>query len=361
MIAKEKKDRDRVAEFEKARSIVNDHKIVRAYGYIQTYCGIVKDHEMDIQNSKGDPTKIRELVPFVESIIWGCQKLNLSCIMKLSTFLFNTFGSLTVAELQKGTFVLKEIRDCFMTLNPTDNETKRFLADFCQRNCIDIESLNDMGHSIKLDENGELIIEPDTQEITIITGQTATTVKVQQIGSNTPGGNPYPQNGGYPQQQMGYQQQQPGFPQQNQGFPQQQIYPQQQQQTTYPQQQMGFQQPQNGYPQNQMNYPQQQFGFQQQQPIMSPTGTMPGYQQYQPTQQVPNQGQYTQPGYSPTQNQQQFPGTNNQNAFFPSPYPNFNNIKDLNAKPTSTGSNGINSQSSLDDFNQRMKNIKEGL
>jgi len=51
------------------------------------------DHEMDIEQSMGDPEKIRGLIPYVESILWGCQKLNLTCVSKLTKFLFESFGA----------------------------------------------------------------------------------------------------------------------------------------------------------------------------------------------------------------------------------------------------------------------------
>jgi len=67
---------------------------------------------MDVVNSRGDTTKISELIPFVESIMWGCQKLNVKC-EKFSKFIYVSFGVQATSELSKYTKVILDIHNCF--------------------------------------------------------------------------------------------------------------------------------------------------------------------------------------------------------------------------------------------------------
>jgi uncharacterized protein YpuA (DUF1002 family) len=127
LVSRERKDRDKTVEFEKARSIVYDSKLVAAYGYIQTYCGILKDHQMEITNSNGDYTKVQELFPYVESVIWGCQKVSLEPGNKLIEFLMKAYGFEYVQEVNKFEYVNKELRELFSSMSPSDLETKNYI------------------------------------------------------------------------------------------------------------------------------------------------------------------------------------------------------------------------------------------
>jgi len=53
--------------------------------------------------SKGDPRKINDLLPYVESILWAGQKVNLDCTKDFSDFIIENFGSEVYMQLTKST------------------------------------------------------------------------------------------------------------------------------------------------------------------------------------------------------------------------------------------------------------------
>ena len=56
-----------------------------------------------------DPSKIEQLTPYVESILWGCQKLNMASINRFTKFLWELFGPTVLNNLSKGLNVCKEV------------------------------------------------------------------------------------------------------------------------------------------------------------------------------------------------------------------------------------------------------------
>jgi len=66
-------------------------------------------------------------------------------------------------------------------LNPSDYDTKKYLVDYCNQFCINIDALNEVGHDIQLDAEGKLIGEDNNKM----------TIKVSTI-SNPTGEKPQP-------------------------------------------------------------------------------------------------------------------------------------------------------------------------
>lgn len=56
-----------------------------------------------------DPAKINDLLPYIESIVWGSKNLNLDCVKDLEIFLFNSFGGGVFEHLSKGSNVTPEV------------------------------------------------------------------------------------------------------------------------------------------------------------------------------------------------------------------------------------------------------------
>jgi len=356
-IALPKKERDKSAEFEKGRSICNDLRYVQAYQHIQTYCSILKDHEMEIQLSRGDPTKVEELIPYVESVLWGCQKINLEPVNRFINFLTNAFGMNAVCEMSKGRNVKPEIKACFGSVTPSDEETKIYLLSFCEKYAIDFNAFNEIGHNVGIDpppnyggdgsgsgsgysSGGGSTNFPQT--IPMIPGNQAFNVGNDQAYNmgNNPGFNPMMMNQGYNQ---GYNQ--PGM---NQG-----VNPTNQNQQPPQQFTMGLPYQQWGQPNMVGNTPQI---------VGNNSPNMYGLNS-------PHTLDYTgqQIGYNtgPNQNMDGDPNKENinvENKQF-TPYPNFNNIGLLKAKDINSVNDSSNApmSKSIEEFNLRMKNIKESL
>ena len=57
------------------------------------FCDILKDRSMIICESKGNPDNIKEMLPFIESVIWSSKHLNLQCMQEFSGLMVAFFGS----------------------------------------------------------------------------------------------------------------------------------------------------------------------------------------------------------------------------------------------------------------------------
>ena len=56
-----------------------------------------------------DATKINDLLPYVESILWGCQKCNLTCVDPFNSFIIDSFGPDVHNALCVGSKVTSEV------------------------------------------------------------------------------------------------------------------------------------------------------------------------------------------------------------------------------------------------------------
>ncbi len=98
-----------------------------------------------------------DLVPYVESMIWGCQKCNVECIKQFEQFIIENFGLDTynsvmqftkvTPEVIKSTFendnlILLQIKNLFTSILPTEREVKLYLIDFCNRNGISLDVMS---------------------------------------------------------------------------------------------------------------------------------------------------------------------------------------------------------------------------
>eukprot|EP00331_Platyophrya_macrostoma_P031977 CAMPEP_0176439060 /NCGR_PEP_ID=MMETSP0127-20121128/19696_1 /TAXON_ID=938130 /ORGANISM="Platyophrya macrostoma, Strain WH" /LENGTH=385 /DNA_ID=CAMNT_0017823213 /DNA_START=177 /DNA_END=1334 /DNA_ORIENTATION=+ len=385
MIAQPKLQRNKESEFAKASAIVSDVKTVKAQDAVMRYSEIIKDRALVIEMSKGDPAKINDLLPYIESIVWGSKNLNLDCVKELEQFIYNAFGPGVYENLLKGANVQAEIKECFDSILPSEKEVKKYMIEFCRKNSIEIELMNEIGHNIS--EN-LLFDMPDNGNAGLggNTGYPGGGNNAGGFGGGVNIGGGYPGGGTiqvdpsknininvgfYPNQYQPYQQQ----PYQQQQYQQQQYQPQQQyQQQPYQQQQYNPQQYQQ--PTYQQQQPYQQPNYQQQQPYQQPN-----YQQQniQPT--------YQQPTYQPNLQQQQPFQDNTQSPFSGGPtggitttttttnnninpttdtknvplsfessdtaYPTF---KKMNIDPYQPGP-----KNDLDEFQNRLKRIKDGL
>jgi len=356
------------------------------------YADILKDNEMVIQMSKGDTSKIMDLVPYVESMIWGCQKCNVECIKQFEEFIIANFGLDTYNGLMQFTKVTPELKGLFTSILPSEREVKLYLIEFCNKNGISLDVMNEIGHSLSPTELADLP-DPNSKPSPSPSNQGGsnqssgfpnnyqpgfpggpggpTQVYSGSNGQFYPGGpGPYqPGPGGYPQQ-GGY----PGGPNGPNGYPQQGGYPggpgpYQPGPGGYPQQ-GGFPQ-QGGYPGGPGGYPQQQQGGYPQDPYGG--NNYPGFGDYsQPKNYQAGPGGFPQggqgsyhmqpPTYQPQNitvnigatgvsdaNANNAPSQNGGGA-----YPGF---QKFNEAPQG-GKTGFDP---LDELDVRLKNIKDGL
>jgi hypothetical protein len=329
------------------------------------YADIIKDNQTVIALSKGDTTKIQDLIPYVESLIWGGRKCNIECVHQLEDFLLASFGPETQVQILEFKQVTPELQTLFDSILPSEREVRLFLIDFCNRHGITIETMQEVGHNLSPTELADL---PDPSS-------KPPTDHQQPQNPFNPGPSDYPN---YPQ---------PGFPHYPGGaggFPQQNSYPQNVQGGSYPQfvgynqgvnpnipyQNNGFPQP-NNFPPHQNQQP--NFQSQQgQQPNFSNQQSQPNFPQQQSQQ---SNFQNQQGSFGPLQGKSQVPQGNEnmknisnvtvpQDNFDPNKatqtsgaYPDFQRF--TNDHPSQAG--GVKGTDDLDDLDAKLKNIRNGL
>jgi len=303
------------------------------------YADIIKDNQTVISLSKGDTNKIQDLIPYVESLIWGCHKLNIQCIDQFENFLLASFGPETQAQLLEFKRVTPELQAQFDSILPSEREVKLYLIDFCNRNGITLETMQEVGHSLSPTELSDLP-EPSTKP-PHDNQQPQNPYNPGNFPHNQgPGGfsnfpNNYPQGGNLPQY---------GLPQQGGSYPQFIGYTQ----GSNPHQ-GGFSQP--GFPgqQGQSGFPNNQGGS------FHPS----------PSQEVPKNIQSQVPGGDENvknfSNVQDVQGTQQSSEFnkgtqTSAAYPDFQRFSQA---PIQAG--GLKGTDDLDELDAKLKNIRNGL
>jgi hypothetical protein len=148
MLTQPVEQRSREHEFQKASSIVNDIKVVMALELIMKYSDILKDYQSILLFSQHSVYKIQELVPYIDSLIFAGQRVNLEYLKELQDLFIDLFGENEYYKITNGDKILQEVKDLFSSILPAENEVKSYLVDLCNRHAFDIKILNDVGHGI---------------------------------------------------------------------------------------------------------------------------------------------------------------------------------------------------------------------
>ena len=51
------------------------------------------------------------MLPYVESLLWGCQKVNIDCVKAFGEFIISTFGADVYSELSKNQQVTDDVSE----------------------------------------------------------------------------------------------------------------------------------------------------------------------------------------------------------------------------------------------------------
>eukprot|EP01016_Furgasonia_blochmanni_P008894 TRINITY_DN13675_c0_g1_i2.p1 TRINITY_DN13675_c0_g1~~TRINITY_DN13675_c0_g1_i2.p1 ORF type:complete len:425 (-),score=49.06 TRINITY_DN13675_c0_g1_i2:37-1311(-) len=146
MIKKPKRSKE--DEYAKAQSIVMDRKFVRASEILMRYCEFLKDRSLLISQSQDDFSRIADLLPYLESVLWASKFMNLQPLSEFQNLIIRHFGPQIIESADSGVRVDQELKKCIKTLTPNPIEMNEYFLDFCERNSIDLCFFNQAGHNI---------------------------------------------------------------------------------------------------------------------------------------------------------------------------------------------------------------------
>ena len=120
-------------------TIVNLFKTIKASKIVMRYCTIIKEHSLQICDASRNRNmaSIWDLETYFQGIIWSADKLNLTYIREFNNLIFKHFGPEVFREMQTFSKVDKDLRTCFASVEPTPNEIRDYLEQFCKRYEID--------------------------------------------------------------------------------------------------------------------------------------------------------------------------------------------------------------------------------
>lgn len=87
-----KKRRNQKDEYIKGSSIVSDQSFIDACNIVMRFCDILKDKSINICESKGDHTKIQQIVPYLVSVIWAGKPLNIPVFNEFYKLMTDFYG-----------------------------------------------------------------------------------------------------------------------------------------------------------------------------------------------------------------------------------------------------------------------------
>lgn len=310
---------------------------------------------MHIIDARGHADKISHLMPYIESVCWASKPLNLTCIAEFQYQMMDFFGRDISESIQKSTKLDPDLKACFKDLLPTPIEINDYFVFLSERTGISLQVINAVGTEYaKRGAEGQVnnFQGPGPNDF-------------PGFGNNQ--GPPFGGGGGYPVQPVSYPPAQPEnqFPSFGQGgYPPQGGYPQSQ--GGYPPQ-GGFGQPSQGYPPSQGGYPPQNQGGFPQQPYYGQE--MGGYGGQQPPQfgALNNNNKFQ----GPPQNEPSQGGLGQQPSKAPQGpqggqpslggYPEFGNVQMPGKGAVGGKPEGGNAMPSVDDFEDRMRKLRDNL
>lgn len=138
--------RSKQDEIQKASSIITDLNYVKASNIIIRFCDILKDNSLRVMEAKGHSAKIENLLPYIESVCWSSKPLNLSCIVEFQSQMIYFFGADITESIQKSSKVDPDLKACFKDLLPTPLQINDYMVAFANRIGLPLSQINAAGH-----------------------------------------------------------------------------------------------------------------------------------------------------------------------------------------------------------------------
>ncbi|CAK81681.1 unnamed protein product (macronuclear) [Paramecium tetraurelia] len=134
-----------VEEYQKFQQLVQDVRFLETCHIVLRYCEIVKDQSIRIFRCGGDHSKIADLMPYIESILFAADNLNLEQVMEFKDLMIYYFGP-GFNDTSKLINVDQELRKLFKTPLPDAYEVNEYALKFAEKYGFSEEQLNASGH-----------------------------------------------------------------------------------------------------------------------------------------------------------------------------------------------------------------------
>eukprot|EP01017_Pseudomicrothorax_dubius_P004264 TRINITY_DN10814_c0_g3_i2.p1 TRINITY_DN10814_c0_g3~~TRINITY_DN10814_c0_g3_i2.p1 ORF type:complete len:440 (+),score=126.28 TRINITY_DN10814_c0_g3_i2:114-1433(+) len=135
-------------EASKVQSIIVDLNYIKASNVVLRFCEILKDRSFEVISNQGDPTRIADLLPYIESLIWATRRLNLNQVSEFQQLIYDCYGPNIMDNIERSTRIDNELKDCFKTTLPTPWDINEYFVKFAANYNFDIAEINKVGHNI---------------------------------------------------------------------------------------------------------------------------------------------------------------------------------------------------------------------
>ncbi|CAD8159986.1 unnamed protein product [Paramecium pentaurelia] len=134
-----------VEEYQKFQQLVQDVRFIETCNIVLRYCDIVKDQSIRIFRCGGDHSKIADLMPYIESILFAADNLNLEQVMEFKDLMIYYFGP-GFNDTNKLINVDQDLKKLYKTPLPDAYEVNEFALKFAEKYGFSEEQLNASGH-----------------------------------------------------------------------------------------------------------------------------------------------------------------------------------------------------------------------
>ncbi len=138
--------RSKQDEVQKASSIITDLSYIKAANIVIRFCDILKENSLRVIEAKGHSEKITNLLPYIESVCWSSKPLNLSCINEFQSQMIYFFGANINESIIKSEKIDMDLKECFKELLPTPIQINDYIVAFSNRIGIPLSQINAAGH-----------------------------------------------------------------------------------------------------------------------------------------------------------------------------------------------------------------------
>ncbi|CAD8145488.1 unnamed protein product [Paramecium pentaurelia] len=134
-----------VEEYQKFQQLVLDARFLETCSIVLRYCDIVKDQSIRIFKCGGDPSKIADIMPYLETILFAADNLNLEQVMEFKDLMIFYFGP-GFNDTSKLLNVDQNLKQLYRTPLPDAYEVNEFALKFAEKYGFSEEQLNASGH-----------------------------------------------------------------------------------------------------------------------------------------------------------------------------------------------------------------------